>query len=61
MALRESLDRLGKLVADNPVPSHDCAARRHPESMRCAPCGLSWDADDPEPPTCPRTGLIAGR
>lgn len=29
-----------------------CKARRQADEMRCVPCGLLWDATDPEPPTC---------
>lgn len=29
-----------------------CAARRQNDQMACAPCGVTWDIDDPEPPPC---------
>lgn len=29
-----------------------CEARQYSDSMRCARCGLAWDANDPEPPKC---------
>lgn len=30
-----------------------CAARQGADQqMRCIRCGLVWDLDDPEPPTC---------
>lgn len=32
---------------------HTCAARPGADQqMRCNRCGLVWDLDDPEPPTC---------
>jgi hypothetical protein len=31
-----------------------CAARQHSDQKVCAACGLVWDINDPEPPTCPR-------
>lgn len=31
---------------------HDCQARRYGDQMICAPCGLIWDTNDPEPPEC---------
>lgn len=27
-------------------------ARRHNDQMMCHHCGLVWDVNDPEPPTC---------
>lgn len=32
----------------------DCQARQYHDQWRCDACGLTWDADDPEPPECPR-------
>lgn len=29
-----------------------CQVRRYADQMICAACGLNWDANDPEPPTC---------
>jgi len=29
-----------------------CLARRHNDQMTCHHCGLVWDVNDPEPPTC---------
>ena len=29
-----------------------CHARQYSDQMVCAPCGLIWDANDPEPPAC---------
>lgn len=29
-----------------------CLARQHSDQMICAPCGLNWDVNDPEPPEC---------
>lgn len=29
-----------------------CLARRHNDQMMCHHCGLVWDVNDPEPPTC---------
>jgi hypothetical protein len=31
-----------------------CKARQYSDQMQC-PCGLAWDVNDPEPPTCPNT------
>ena len=31
---------------------HDCKARQYGDQMICAPCGLNWDVNDPEPPEC---------
>lgn len=31
---------------------HNCHARRESDQMRCVPCGLVWDMNDPEPPEC---------
>ena len=31
---------------------HNCQARQYGDQMICAPCGLNWDANDPEPPAC---------
>ena len=31
---------------------HDCKARQYGDQMICAPCGLTWDTNDPEPPEC---------
>lgn len=28
------------------------AARRYCDQMMCTHCGLSWDVDDPNPPSC---------
>jgi len=32
--------------------AHHCNARRYGDQMICAPCGLIWDVNDPEPPAC---------
>lgn len=29
-----------------------CAARRQNDQMACGPCGVTWDLNDPEPPSC---------
>lgn len=29
-----------------------CHARQYGDQMICAPCGLNWDVNDPEPPEC---------
>lgn len=29
-----------------------CDAQQHSDQMICAPCGLVWDINDPEPPEC---------
>ena len=29
---------------------HNCQARQYGDQMICAPCGLNWDVNDPEPP-----------
>lgn len=31
---------------------HNCQARQYGDQMICAPCGLIWDTNDPEPPQC---------
>ena len=31
---------------------HACHARQYGDQMRCVPCGLVWDMNDPEPPEC---------
>jgi hypothetical protein len=31
-----------------------CDARQCADAMRCATCGLQWDTNDPEPPSCGR-------
>ena len=31
---------------------HACQARQYSDQMMCAPCGLTWDTNDPEPPDC---------
>jgi len=35
----------------------NCKARQHSDQMLCE-CGLGWDMNDPEPPTC-RKGVVA--
>ena len=30
-----------------------CLARQVSDQKSCAPCGLLWDMNDPEPPPCP--------
>lgn len=35
--------------------SDDCEARRvQSGEMACTRCGLRWDANDPDPPVCPK-------
>lgn len=34
-----------------PKPN-DCQARQHSDQMICARCGIVWDVNDPDPPTC---------
>lgn len=29
-----------------------CLARQYSDQMMCAECGLAWDTNDPDPPTC---------
>jgi len=29
-----------------------CKARQYSDEMHCGRCGLVWDVNDPEPPTC---------
>lgn len=29
-----------------------CKARQYSDQMMCGQCGLTWDMNDPEPPTC---------
>ena len=31
---------------------HNCQARQYGDQFICAPCGLTWDTNDPEPPDC---------
>ena len=31
---------------------HNCHAWQESDQMRCVPCGLVWDMNDPEPPEC---------
>ena len=31
---------------------HNCHARQESDQMRCVPCGLVWDMNDPDPPEC---------
>lgn len=31
---------------------HVCFARRIGDEFHCEPCGLVWDANDPDPPVC---------
>jgi len=31
---------------------HNCQARQYGDQMICAPCGLNWDTNDPDPPEC---------
>lgn len=31
---------------------HKCLARRYSDQMICEACGLIWDVNDSEPPTC---------
>lgn len=31
-----------------------CKARRVNDEYQCANCGLTWPADDPDPPECSR-------
>lgn len=35
-----------------PKRNSRCLARQHGDQMICADCGLVWDVNDPEPPTC---------
>lgn len=29
-----------------------CKAIQYSDEMHCAPCGLRWDTNDPDPPPC---------
>lgn len=29
-----------------------CLARQYSDQMMCAECGLAWDVNDPDPPSC---------
>lgn len=29
-----------------------CLARQYSDQKMCAPCGIAWDINDPEPPQC---------
>lgn len=31
---------------------HNCQGRQYGDQIICAPCGLIWDTNDPEPPEC---------
>lgn len=31
-----------------------CEARQYSDQMNCARCGLVWDVNDPDEPTCPK-------
>lgn len=35
-----------------------CDARQYSDQMQC-PCGLAWDVNDPDPPSCPEDGKPA--
>lgn len=34
------------------MPKNNCLARQYSDQMACDACGLVWDMNDPEPPTC---------
>lgn len=34
-----------------------CQARQHSDQMFCKQCGIGWDMNDPEPPTCGRKSV----
>lgn len=38
---------------------HNCQGRQYGDQLICAPCGLAWDTNDPEPPEC-RTNIKRG-
>lgn len=35
-----------------PKPLKPCRARQYADQMSCGACGLTWDVNDPDPPTC---------
>jgi len=41
-------------------PPKTCAATQQSDQMYCERCGLLWDMNDPEPPTC-KTSFQVGR
>ncbi len=43
---------VAQLFRVNNMKRHDCQARQYGDQMMCAPCGLTWDTNDPEPPEC---------
>ena len=43
---------VAQLFRVNNMKRHDCQARQYGDQMICAPCGLTWDTNDPEPPEC---------
>src|SRR5690606_33847982 len=48
----------GERVPDDtqlPANRVDCAASQCSHEMICKPCGMLWDANDTDPPICPRS------
>jgi ribosomal protein S27AE len=41
---------LGMVMRRTRVPR--CQAQQHSDEMQCGRCGLTWDANDPDPPRC---------
>lgn len=37
----------------------NCQARQYSDQMICGRCGLQWDVNDPDPPTCKTAGELA--
>lgn len=38
-----------------------CEAVQYSDQMQCARCGLSYDANDPDPPECRPDPVVVGR
>ena len=36
-----------------------CKARQHGDTIECGQCGLQWDVDDQDPPTCRGPGHVS--
>lgn len=38
-----------------------CYARQYGDQMQCGKCGLTWDINDPEPPSCKPIRIVIDR
>lgn len=45
--------RIRAILEAGPAQDHECMAVQASDQMLCS-CGLVWDVNDPEPPTCPK-------